>query len=264
MSKRPVDGPIRVDEFLNPTSMLTPGLAGSMTMLITNALSAQFELTPSWTGLVVSFLCGTIVLASSVGLVKKFVYYVLNSLIIFSVAAGASGIAASATQLTSWNIGISPAYATGSSPVHQDVAAHRVSAADGIGTIDRTGRDLAIERWTVAQGQSEEEALQSTNGDAEGAAGAPPAVLESEPSEAMGEAAEAKAAALEEELAAAQRDLKATMEALATAEMETEAAIQEAEAAKMEAEASAQQLQAVREATQAIEEVSGGFFKSWF
>jgi len=37
-------------EFFNPKSMLTPGLCGGVTMLITNALAAQFDAPPNYTG----------------------------------------------------------------------------------------------------------------------------------------------------------------------------------------------------------------------
>ena len=113
--KDPKEAP-GLDEFLNPASMLTPGLAGALTMLITNALSAQFQLAPSWTALLISFLCGTLVFVSNVGMAKKLVFYVLNSLIIFSVAAGTSGFAARATQTVDWSIGISPVLAASRAP----------------------------------------------------------------------------------------------------------------------------------------------------
>jgi hypothetical protein len=81
-----------LDEFLNPKSMLTPGVAGALTMLITNALSSQFGLWPNYTGLVVSFTFGLIIFraASRVRFFERFVYYSLNSLVIFSVALGAN------------------------------------------------------------------------------------------------------------------------------------------------------------------------------
>lgn len=78
------------DEFLQPKSMLTPGIAGALTMLITNALTAQFGLLPNYTGLAVSFLLGLVVFQTSAPLPwpKLVPFYLLNSLIIFSVAIG--------------------------------------------------------------------------------------------------------------------------------------------------------------------------------
>ncbi len=100
-----------VKDFLHPASMLTPGLAGAVTMMITNALANQFEVEPSWTGLIISFICGLLVLVSNVIWWQKAVYYVLNSLVIFCVAAGSSGFASSATESATIHFGISSAYA---------------------------------------------------------------------------------------------------------------------------------------------------------
>ena len=83
---------IRIDDFLNPKSMVTPGIAGGVTLMISNTLWVQFALPKSWTALVISFLLGALVFsekppkdeASNVGI--KLIYFVLNSLIIFSVA----------------------------------------------------------------------------------------------------------------------------------------------------------------------------------
>lgn len=90
-----------VDEFLNPKSMLTPGMAGSLTTLITNSLVTQFDLVPSFTGLFISFLFGLLVFAGTrTVLWLKFVLYVLNSLLIFSVALGANQIGVGAAKRT--------------------------------------------------------------------------------------------------------------------------------------------------------------------
>jgi hypothetical protein len=87
-------------EFLSAESMLTPGIAGSLTMLITNTLAAQFALPPNWTGLGLSFLFGLIVFwsTSTPRKLQKFVLYVLNSLIIFSVALGSNQAAVSSLK----------------------------------------------------------------------------------------------------------------------------------------------------------------------
>ena len=80
----------RVDEFLQPKAMLTPGIAGGVTMLIANALWVSFALPPRWTSLVLSFLVGLLVFVAKGGVPvwQRAVYYVLNSLIIFSVSIG--------------------------------------------------------------------------------------------------------------------------------------------------------------------------------
>jgi hypothetical protein len=84
-------------QFLNPASMLTPGFAGALTMMITNALVQQFPVEPGYAGLGVSFLFGTLLFARKGPVWTRCVYYVLNSLVIFCVAMGANhaGIAAS-------------------------------------------------------------------------------------------------------------------------------------------------------------------------
>ncbi len=80
-------------DFLNPRSMLTPGFAGGLTVLINNALAGAFGLPGNYLGysaLAVSALFATLVLASGVPLVQRIVFYVLNTLIIFCVAMGSN------------------------------------------------------------------------------------------------------------------------------------------------------------------------------
>jgi hypothetical protein len=84
-------------EFLNPKSMLTPGIAGALTMLITNTLNQQFQLPGKWIALGLSFLLGTLVFSDKKTVIwQKILLYVFNSLIIFSMAAG-TNIAGRAT-----------------------------------------------------------------------------------------------------------------------------------------------------------------------
>lgn len=82
-----------LDTFLTPEAMLTPGVAGAITMMITNALAQNFELPRAYTGLALSFTIGLLVLVAAKTLIAKVVFYVLNSLVIFCVAAGANGLA---------------------------------------------------------------------------------------------------------------------------------------------------------------------------
>lgn len=111
-----------MDEFLNPRSMLTPGLAGGMVMMVTNALYKQFDALPQ----VLPPPCMAISLSLVLGLLgiyagvappwKKLVYYVLNSLVIFSVAAGFNTVGGAVTDPAKQTgpaalIGISTAYA---------------------------------------------------------------------------------------------------------------------------------------------------------
>src|SRR5437763_11205169 len=92
-------------EFLNPHSMLTPGACGGITMLITNTLAAQFGAPPNYTGLMISFLFGLIVFAATLTtLWLRLVFWVLNSLIIFSIALGTNqtGVRASKSVSIAW------------------------------------------------------------------------------------------------------------------------------------------------------------------
>jgi uncharacterized membrane protein YjgN (DUF898 family) len=81
---------VQISDFLNPASMLTPGLAGAVTMMISNALWIAFGLNAAWSTLILSFLLGMIVWVATAKLVARCIYYVFNSLIIFSVAFGAN------------------------------------------------------------------------------------------------------------------------------------------------------------------------------
>jgi hypothetical protein len=88
-----------VKEFLNAKSMLTPGVAGLIAMLITNALHTQFGMPSRWIALVLSFLVGSLVFAdATTRLFQRLILYVINSLVIFSIAVGANTAGAAATK----------------------------------------------------------------------------------------------------------------------------------------------------------------------
>ena len=88
-----------VKEFLNAKSMLTPGVAGLVAMLITNALHAQFGMPGRWIALALSFLIGSLVFGdTATRLLQRIVLYVINSLIIFSIAVGTNAAGAAATK----------------------------------------------------------------------------------------------------------------------------------------------------------------------
>ena len=80
--------------------MLTPGIAGGVTMLIANALWVAFALPPRWTLLVLSFVVGLLVFVAKGGgpAWQRAVYYVLNSLIIFSVSIGTNYVGVGLTH----------------------------------------------------------------------------------------------------------------------------------------------------------------------
>lgn len=84
-----------MNEFLNPKSMVTPGAVGAMVMLITNSLCSQFPdiAAPRWTAIILSFLFATFVLSNKeITLRAKAVFWIINSLIIFSVSVGTNNI----------------------------------------------------------------------------------------------------------------------------------------------------------------------------
>ncbi|HSL84329.1 MAG TPA: hypothetical protein VLF66_16265 [Thermoanaerobaculia bacterium] len=86
-------------DFLSSKSMLTPGIAGGVSMLITNALHSQLGLPAVWVALALSFLLGALVLGdkSTAGWQKP-IFYLLNSLIIFAMATGANTGAVAAVE----------------------------------------------------------------------------------------------------------------------------------------------------------------------
>jgi hypothetical protein len=88
-----------LSEFLNPNSMITPGAAGAFTMTIANTLCQQFSgLHLGVTGLVVSFLFGAVVFGYGASIAARLVYYVINSLVIFTVAMGSNAIGQQASE----------------------------------------------------------------------------------------------------------------------------------------------------------------------
>jgi hypothetical protein len=90
---------MKIDEFLNPKSMLTPALVGSMVMMITNAVYVQFGLPKGLVGLALSFTVGLLIVVKlMVPIWQRIIYYLLNSLFIFSVAAGASDFGGKAIE----------------------------------------------------------------------------------------------------------------------------------------------------------------------
>lgn len=93
---------VTFNEFLNPKSMLTPGIAGSLTTLFTNTLAAQFGCPPNYTGLVISFVFGLIVFAAtSTALWLRLVFWIFNSLFIFSIAIGTNQVGVRTAKSTS-------------------------------------------------------------------------------------------------------------------------------------------------------------------
>jgi hypothetical protein len=83
-------------EFLNPKSMLTPGVAGATTMFITNAICSNFNLQRPGIALIISALLGVLTVGvAAVPMWQKFVFAVFNSLFIFAMAVGTNTVGAS-------------------------------------------------------------------------------------------------------------------------------------------------------------------------
>lgn len=85
-----------MNDFLNPKSMLTPGAAGALMMLIANTLCSTFpELGFRYVALGMSFLIGAFAIASVTDLsrLSRGGFWVMNSLVIFCVGVGTSNIA---------------------------------------------------------------------------------------------------------------------------------------------------------------------------
>lgn len=79
------------EEFINPKSMMTPGIAGGIVTLISNTLWFHFELPAKWVALFLSVLIGVLIIRELVEKIPlKLLYLILNSLIIFSVSMGAN------------------------------------------------------------------------------------------------------------------------------------------------------------------------------
>lgn len=78
-------------EFLNPKSMLTPGLAGALTMAIANCFSYQFGLSRPMVGIIVSCLFSLIAVgATRMAFWQKLTFFVLNAAVIFTMALGSN------------------------------------------------------------------------------------------------------------------------------------------------------------------------------
>jgi hypothetical protein len=88
-----------VNDFLNSKSMVTPGLAGLTTTMITGTLATVFDLPGAMTGLGVSFILGLLVwFDTNVVWQKRLLLYVINSMVIFTVATGINQAGVAATR----------------------------------------------------------------------------------------------------------------------------------------------------------------------
>jgi hypothetical protein len=83
----------KVDDFLEPRSMITPGALGAIAMAATNAFCNNFSfLNAGYVGLALSFGFGLTAIVKQASFLERVVFYVLNSVIIFSVAFGTNQV----------------------------------------------------------------------------------------------------------------------------------------------------------------------------
>ena len=88
---------LKLDEFLNPKSILTPGLAGGLTMLISSTLWVQFGWEVKWTAIAISLAISFLVVRGmkNVPLLERIIYCGLNTFIIFSMGLGVHSLGSS-------------------------------------------------------------------------------------------------------------------------------------------------------------------------
>jgi hypothetical protein len=87
-----------LQNFLTPEAMLTPGIAGTLSMTIANTLYVSLGSPPAWTALLLSFVFGVLVLAEDRKPKIRFVLYVLNSLVIFCMAWGVNSVSSGSKE----------------------------------------------------------------------------------------------------------------------------------------------------------------------
>lgn len=237
---------LNIKDFLHPASMMTPGLLGALTMMITNAFTYNIGGPPSWIALGLSFLCGTLVWITGVSTFQKWVFYILNSLIIFSVAAGTSGFAEQATKTAYF--GVSRAYALSLStgprydPETQEVQTLGVLDHQMRGiqvqsekSINATEKSVPVEILNIAQ-KEPDKPVRTINSKAKASQAVEAAKQELEAATREGEAAKREAEDASRKAEAAKWSAEVLRLKAAAVEKEAEAAKRQAEAAKAEAE----------------------------
>jgi hypothetical protein len=93
-----------IEEFVNPKSMLTPAFAAALTAAVAGALFKGFGLAVPLGSIAVSFLICVVIFESkefkdgATSKLIKGVLYVLNSLIVFAMATGATAVMAGESE----------------------------------------------------------------------------------------------------------------------------------------------------------------------
>jgi len=84
---------LKLNEFLDPRSRLTPGIAAGFTLVISNSFFLFFEFDRLLTALVISCVLTLLVVqGQNIPLWKRIIYYILNTLYIFSISLGANSV----------------------------------------------------------------------------------------------------------------------------------------------------------------------------
>jgi hypothetical protein len=166
MTANAISAPLAPDMsvYLRPEAMVTPGVAGGLTMMITNTLHQVFPLLPAaGTGLLISAMFGAVVLASTVPLWQRAIFYVLNTLVVFCMAMGSANLAHDASKAqpvphTSWLSIVSAAHAQESGDDRYVTGLKRIFADPGLSEADREraiadlNQRAQAEHWLVPGG----------------------------------------------------------------------------------------------------------------
>lgn len=92
---------LNLSDFLNPRSMLTPGVAGSLVMLIANTLWVQFMVPQKWSALTLSFLLIIpILIKCTASLFEYVIYFVFNGLIVFALAVNTNFVGSKLQEIS--------------------------------------------------------------------------------------------------------------------------------------------------------------------
>jgi hypothetical protein len=90
-----------MEEFLNPKSMITPGVAGGVMMFLVNGLTSAFpEMPPRYLALALAFVIGAFVVLRATGIkrLERALYWVVTSLVIFVVGYGTNHLGRAALE----------------------------------------------------------------------------------------------------------------------------------------------------------------------
>ena len=84
---------LKLHEFLDPRSRLTPGIAAVFTVVISNSFFLILGWDRLWTALVISCVLNLLVVqGQNIPIWKRIIYYILNTLYIFSISLGGNSV----------------------------------------------------------------------------------------------------------------------------------------------------------------------------